>query len=87
MAAARAVAAPTTRLELIGTRGSLVVQGSFRDHSTLVLNGNLLEEHREDHAYVDQVEAFEMLLKGQSNDHETGETKWDVIKTPQTPPR
>ena len=77
--AATAVAAPTTRLEVIGTRGSLVVQGSFRDHSTLVLNGNLLEEHREDHAYVDQVEAFEMLLKGQSNDLATLENGIDNV--------
>jgi len=66
--AATAVAAPTTRLELIGTRGSLVVEGSFQGSSTLVLNGIRLENHREDQAYSDQIQAFSMLLNGQSND-------------------
>ena len=64
--AATAVASPTTRLELIGNRGSLVVEGSFEGGSTLVLNGRPLETHHETRAYSDQVHAFAMLLNGEA---------------------
>ena len=66
--AATAVAAPTTRLELIGTRGSLVIEGSFQGRSTMFLDDKPSEEHPEDQAYSDQIEAFSMLLNDQPND-------------------
>lgn len=65
--AATAVAAPSTRLEVIGSRGSLILEGSFQGRSTLNFNGRLLEEHSEDQAYSDQARAFAMMLNGESN--------------------
>lgn len=62
--AATAVAAPTTRLELVGERGSIVIDGSFMNRSSLVINGGAPETADESQAYVRQIEAFQSLLEG-----------------------
>ncbi len=65
--ASTAVEGPATRLEIIGTLGSIVIEGSFKQRSTMIINAAEQEVMDENGAYVEQVRAFEALLKGQAS--------------------
>ena len=62
--ASTAVAAPTTRLELVGERGSIMIDGSFMDRSSFVSSGGEPEVVDEANAYAQQIESFQSLLNG-----------------------
>ena len=62
--ASTAVQGSTTRLELVGDRGSIVVEGSFMNRSLFTMDGTVPEAAEEDQAYIRQIAAFEASLEG-----------------------
>ena len=68
ISASTAVDNPKTRLEIIGTKGSLNLENSFMGSTEMFVNGQQLPVFNESMVYVDQIHAFQKLLLGQQSE-------------------